>query len=164
MLRLADVDELEEVLTACQRTKARRGKVLFGSNKFRQKVSAPPNRPRTMNRRSVHAIRAPPEDSSSEDSSLDNSKNEGDLRRVYLMEKGAEESVRSSKNRPIREVDQHRQAGDQGPRSSTATPNSRCANCGSKKHGDLNSWKRLTCDRCGKKNHPSDRCLFVCRG
>ena len=80
------------------------------------------------------------------------------------MEKGAEEdpSVRSSKNQPTREVDQHRQAGDQRPRSSTATPNTRCVYCGSKKHGGLNCWKRLTCDRCGKKGHPSDRCLFVC--
>ena len=58
MLRLADVDELEDVLRARQRTKARRGKVLFGSSKFRQKAPVPPDRPREVNRRSVHAVRA----------------------------------------------------------------------------------------------------------
>ncbi|CAI5705396.1 unnamed protein product [Peronospora effusa] len=166
MLRLADVEELEEVLTACQRTKARRGKMLFGSNKFLQKAPALPDRPRDMNRRSIHAVRTPLEDSSSEDSSSDSSENEGDLRRVYLMEKeaGRDPSVRFSKNLPTREADQHRQAVDQLPGPSSATPNTRCAYCGSKKHGDLNCWKRLTCDRCGRKGHPSDRCLFVCRG
>ncbi|CAI5721616.1 unnamed protein product [Peronospora farinosa] len=165
MLRLADVEELEEVLTACQRTKARRGKMLFGSNKFRQKAPALPERPRDMNRRSIHAVRTPLEDSSSKDSSPDSSENEGDLRRVYLMEKeaGRDPSVRFSKNLPTREADQHRQAVDQRPGPSSATPNTRCAYCGSKKHGDLNCWKRLTCDRCGRKGHPSDRCLFVCR-
>lgn len=59
MLRLADVEELEEVLRARQRTKARRGKVLFGSSKFLQKIpTAPPDRPREMNRRPIHAVRA----------------------------------------------------------------------------------------------------------
>ncbi|CAI5709105.1 unnamed protein product [Peronospora effusa] len=136
MLRLADVEEWEEVLTACQRTKARRGKMLFGSNKLRQKAPALPDRPRDMNRRSIHAVRAPLKDSSSEDSSLDSSENEGDLRRVYLMEKeaGRDPSVSFSKNLPTREADQHHQAVDRRPGSSSATPNTRCAYCGSKKH------------------------------
>ena len=42
MLRLADVEELEDVLRARQRTKARRGKVLFKTSKFRQKAPVPP--------------------------------------------------------------------------------------------------------------------------
>ena len=41
VLRLADVEELEDVLRARQRTKARRGKMLFGSGKFRQKAPTP---------------------------------------------------------------------------------------------------------------------------
>ncbi|CAI5711481.1 unnamed protein product [Peronospora effusa] len=161
MLHLADVEELEEVLTACQRTKARRGKMLFGSNKLRQKAPALPDRPRNMNRRYIHAARA-----SLKDSILDSSKNEGDLRRVYLMEieAGRDPSVRFSKNLPTRDADQHRQAVEKRPVPSSATPNTRCAYCRSKKHGDLNCWKRLTCDRCGRNDHPSDRCLFVCRG
>ena len=44
MLRLADAEELEEVLRARQRSKVRRGKALFGSSKFRQKAPVPPDR------------------------------------------------------------------------------------------------------------------------
>ena len=40
----------------------------------------------------------------------------------------------------------------------------KCSHCGSRKHGNLDCWKRLVCERCGKKGHPADRCLFVCRG
>ncbi|POM68184.1 Hypothetical protein PHPALM_15688 [Phytophthora palmivora] len=25
---------------------------------------------------------------------------------------------------------------------------------------DLGCWGRLTCEKCGRKGHPSDRCLF----
>ncbi|CAH0479777.1 unnamed protein product [Peronospora belbahrii] len=38
VLHLADVEELEYVLRARQQTKARRGKILFGSGKLRQKA------------------------------------------------------------------------------------------------------------------------------
>ncbi|POM58039.1 LOW QUALITY PROTEIN: Reverse transcriptase [Phytophthora palmivora] len=31
------------------------------------------------------------------------------------------------------------------------------------RHDDLGCWKRLTCQKCGRKGHPSDHCLFVCR-
>ncbi|ETN23380.1 hypothetical protein PPTG_21010 [Phytophthora nicotianae INRA-310] len=41
---------------------------------------------------------------------------------------------------------------------------SSAAHFGSHRHDDLHCWKRLTCQRCGKRGHPSDRCLFVCRG
>ena len=40
MLRLKDVEDLEEVLLARQRAKTRQDRVLFGSNKFRQKAPA----------------------------------------------------------------------------------------------------------------------------
>ncbi|CAH0481087.1 unnamed protein product [Peronospora belbahrii] len=56
VLRLADVEELEDVLRARQWTKARRGKMLFGSGKFRQKALITPDRPRELDRRSVHAV------------------------------------------------------------------------------------------------------------
>ena len=35
--------------------------------------------------------------------------------------------------------------------------------CGSTKHGDLGCWKRLTCQHCGRKRHPSDN-FFSCAG
>ncbi|POM81873.1 LOW QUALITY PROTEIN: Hypothetical protein PHPALM_105 [Phytophthora palmivora] len=40
----------------------------------------------------------------------------------------------------------------------------RCSHCGSKKHSDLGCWRRLICHKCGKRGHPADHCLFVCRG
>ena len=167
MLRLADVKELEDVLRARQRTKARRGKVLFGSGKFRQKAPVPPDRPREMNRRSVHAVRATVEESSLEESSSDDSEEEGDLRRIYstAMEEQRGASVKNPRGRPAREADQHRQQeGDQGPRPPSAALHPRCGHCGSRKHGDSICRKRLTCERSGKKGHPTDRCLFVCKG
>ena len=167
MLRLADVDELEDVLRARQRTKARRGKVLFGSSKFRQKAPVPPDRPREVNRRSVHAVRATLEESSSEASGSDSSGDDGDQRRMYVMamENQKDSVSRGPRSRPAREADQHhRQEGDQGPRGPPAAQYPRCAHCGSRKHGDLDCWKCFTCDHCGKRGHPTDRCLFVCKG
>ncbi|OWY95389.1 hypothetical protein PHMEG_00034617 [Phytophthora megakarya] len=38
-----------------------------------------------------------------------------------------------------------------------------CTHCGSTTHDNLGCWKRLTCQKCGRKGHLSDHCLFVCR-
>ena len=35
-----------------------------------------------------------------------------------------------------------------------------CTYCGSIKHNDRGCWKRLTCQNCGRKGHPSDKCFF----
>ena len=138
MLRLADGEELEELLRARQKTKARRGKTLFGSSKFRQKLPVPPEQPRDVNRRSVHAVRATLEDSSSEGSGLDNSDNERDLRRIFLAEAERDPIPITTRDRPPREIYQHRkQAEDLGTRNTSAESNVRCTNCGSRRHGDL---------------------------
>lgn len=63
MLRLKDVEELEEVLSARKLQKMLRVNMLFGSSKFRQKALVPPDRSKEMNRRSVHAVRVSPEES-----------------------------------------------------------------------------------------------------
>uniref|UniRef100_M4BR80 Uncharacterized protein n=1 Tax=Hyaloperonospora arabidopsidis (strain Emoy2) TaxID=559515 RepID=M4BR80_HYAAE len=106
MLRLADVEELEEVLKARKKTKARRGKTLFVSSKFQQRVPAPSDRPRNVSRCSVHSVRATLKESSSEGSVLDNSDNDEDLRQIYLA--GRDPSPRTARDSPPREVDQHR--------------------------------------------------------
>ncbi|OWZ20274.1 hypothetical protein PHMEG_0005338 [Phytophthora megakarya] len=31
-------------------------------------------------------------------------------------------------------------------------------------HSDLGWWGHVTCTKYGKRGHPSDHCLFVCRG
>ena len=37
-----------------------------------------------------------------------------------------------------------------------------CTHCGSKIHDDRGCWKRLTCQKCGRRGHPSDKCLYGC--
>ena len=37
-----------------------------------------------------------------------------------------------------------------------------CAQCGSIKHDDRGCWKRLICQKRGRKGHPSEKCYFVC--
>ena len=166
MLRLADVEKLRKVLKACQKTKARRGKTLFGSRKFGQKVPAPLDRPRDVSCRSVHAVREPTERSGSEGSSLENLDNVEDMRRVYLAEAEiVQNNERTMIDRITEEVDQHqKQTEDPGIRNTAAESNVRCTHCGSRKNGDLRCWKRMTCDHCVKKRHSSDRYFFVCWG
>ena len=40
--------------------------------------------------------------------------------------------------------------------------NKACTHCGSKRHDDRGCWKILMCQKCGRKGHPSDKCLHVC--
>ena len=37
-----------------------------------------------------------------------------------------------------------------------------CYHCGSNRHDDRGCWKRLTCQKCVRKGHPSNKCFFVC--
>ena len=37
-----------------------------------------------------------------------------------------------------------------------------CTHCGSKRHGDRGCWKRLTCQKCGRKGHPAEKCYYEC--
>ena len=36
-----------------------------------------------------------------------------------------------------------------------------CTHCISTRHGDRVCWQRLTCQKCGRKGHPSKQCLYV---
>ncbi|GMF55403.1 unnamed protein product [Phytophthora fragariaefolia] len=56
-----------------------------------------------------------------------------------------------------RHINQYPRSTDEG------TPPKQCSHCGSRKHDDLGCWRCLTCDKCGKRGHPSDRSRFVCR-
>ncbi|KAE9027647.1 hypothetical protein PR001_g11925, partial [Phytophthora rubi] len=80
LLRLNDVDDLEEVLRARDRAKRKQKRSAFGS-KHRQKTSTPS--PAAPAKQSVHAVqRSAPESGS--DTGSDGSDSEGDLRRIYL--------------------------------------------------------------------------------
>ena len=138
MLRFEDVKYLEELLRVRQRMKTRRGNTIFGSIRLRQKVPAPPDQTREMNYCFVHAVRAAPDESSSEGSTLDISGNEGDLRRVYLADAERDPGAIIAGNRTTREFDQPlRQMGDPGYRNTSADSNVRCAYYVYRKNGDL---------------------------
>ncbi|OWZ05141.1 hypothetical protein PHMEG_00022824 [Phytophthora megakarya] len=82
LLRLADVDELEEGLRARERAKSRHRRSVFGS-KFRQKI--PASAPTAPARAAVRAIQAHDPSSESERvSRSDRSDSEGDLRGIFL--------------------------------------------------------------------------------
>ena len=36
-----------------------------------------------------------------------------------------------------------------------------CTHCGSIKHNDRGCWKRLTCQKCGRKEHPLGKCFYA---
>ncbi|KAK1941562.1 hypothetical protein P3T76_007428 [Phytophthora citrophthora] len=82
LLRLPDVEDLEEVLRARERAKNRQRKSAFGS-KYRQKMPvSPPTEPA---RAAMRAIQVQDPCSESEEvSGSDGSDSEGDLRRIYL--------------------------------------------------------------------------------
>ena len=51
-------------------------------------------------------------------------------------------------------------SGDQGTRRQTVP----CSHCGSQRHRDLDCWRRLTCQACGRTGHPTDHCFQRCKG
>ena len=37
-----------------------------------------------------------------------------------------------------------------------------CTHCRPKRHDDRGCWKRLTCQKCGRKGHPVEKCYHIC--
>ncbi|KAE8995697.1 hypothetical protein PR003_g26366 [Phytophthora rubi] len=163
LLRLNDVDDLEEVLRARDRAKGRQKRSAFGS-KYRQKASTPA--PAAPAKRSVHAVqRSAPESGS--DTGSDGSDSEGDLRRIYLAsaeDKGHEAKDEAQFVEPAHRGKINSDSPRPRPQQDGSDRNVRCSHCGSRKHTDLGCWRRLTCEKCGKRGHPAEHCLFVCRG
>ncbi|POM58530.1 Hypothetical protein PHPALM_36810 [Phytophthora palmivora] len=160
LLRLSDADDLEEVLRARERAKSRQKKAAFGST-----PAATTKHVRAVQIRSVES-----ESESGSDGS-DGSDSDGDNhRRIYLA---AEQDVIPKAESGMEKVDQvlitHKSTDQTPPDHRSRIQNggsdrNRCSHCGSKKHSDLGCWRRLICHKCGKRGHPADHCLFVCRG
>ncbi|OWY94111.1 LOW QUALITY PROTEIN: hypothetical protein PHMEG_00036252 [Phytophthora megakarya] len=101
----------------------------------------------------------------------DGSDSEGDLRRIFLaaaQEKLISTGGASQNPDPARsrtkgsegsQISDRRSPGDRDHQD-----RERCSHCGSRKDTDLDCWKRLICEKCGKRGHPTDRCLYACRG
>ncbi|ETO70206.1 hypothetical protein F444_13291 [Phytophthora nicotianae P1976] len=168
LLRISGADALEEVLRTRQRAKNRQGCAHFRSSKYRQKAAGS-NATKSAPTRKVQAVVTTNQPDSDSDSGLSGSESDGDLRRIYLASTEGESKTQvTAPNEP------DRTASGQTPPPRDASPTQRsphgrpqfqrCTHCGSHRHDDLHCWKRLTCQRCGKRGHPSDRCLIVCRG
>ncbi|ETO58694.1 hypothetical protein F444_22926, partial [Phytophthora nicotianae P1976] len=168
LLRISDADALEEVLRARQRAKNRHGRAHFGPSKYRQKAASS-DATKSASTRKVQTVVTANQSDSDSDSGLSGSESDRDLRRIYLAATEGE-----SKTQATVPDEPDRTASGQTPPPREANPGQRsphgrpqfqrCTHCGSHRHDDLHCWERLTCQRCGKRGHPSDRCLFVCRG
>uniref|UniRef100_H3H6F8 Retrotransposon gag domain-containing protein n=1 Tax=Phytophthora ramorum TaxID=164328 RepID=H3H6F8_PHYRM len=162
LLRIPDADTLEETLRSRQRAKARQGRTVYGSIKPKQKM--PTGITPSANARAVRTVRTTANSSESEPETS-GSEGEGDLRRVYFAAT-PDQPTRSrsdqEQRRPSRDSNDRRLDRPAGPLEGEV-PRKPCSHCESSKHTDLGCWKRLTCEKCGKKGHPTDRCLFVCK-
>ncbi|KAE9282870.1 hypothetical protein PR003_g27290, partial [Phytophthora rubi] len=166
LLRLADADQLEDVLRARERAKSRQKKSTVPS-KYRSKPSAPA--PPAGQTRAVRAIQVA-ETRSEYGSDPEDSGSDGELVRAYVAAASDQPQTPATVD-PPRAQDPGRPSdatGDSQPQEHRPRFNrdgqQRCSHCGSHRHSDLGCWKRLTCQKCGKRGHPSDRCFFVCRG
>ncbi|POM61279.1 LOW QUALITY PROTEIN: hypothetical protein PHPALM_29726, partial [Phytophthora palmivora] len=164
LLRLSDADDLEEVLRARERAKSRQKEAAFGSSKYRQKATNPAPAATTKHVRAVQ-IRTVESESESGSDGSDGSDSDGDNPAEQDVIPKAESGMEKVEQVPIT----HKSTGQTPPdhRSrihSGGFDRNRCSRCGSKKHSDLGCWRRLTCHKCGKRGHPADHCLFVCRG
>jgi hypothetical protein len=163
MLRLSDADRLEDVLRARERAKARQKKST-GSSKYQ---SRPSPSPPTALTRAVHAIQTV-EARSEYRSDSEGSGSEGELARAYAAAVSDRPQTPPAADPPRapdpgRPNDAPRDAEPQDRRPRfNKEGQQRCSHCGSPRHSDLGCWKRLTCQKCGKRGHPSDRCFFVC--
>ncbi|POM57577.1 Hypothetical protein PHPALM_37889 [Phytophthora palmivora] len=161
LLRIPDADTLEEALRSRQRAKARQSKVVYGSIKPRQKnnSAAVPS----ASTRAVRAVKAISDSCESEEDS-GGSDGKAGLRRVYFAasgnNKGQQDQDQRNQDRSRSEAGNNRVPQD---RLDIGSPPKRFSHCGSRKHSDLWCWGRLTCEKCGRKGHPSDRCIFTCK-
>ncbi|EGZ11354.1 hypothetical protein PHYSODRAFT_260831 [Phytophthora sojae] len=122
---------------------------LFGSNKFRQKAPTPPTQPA----RAVHAIHVASDEYDSERESRDSDdrqydQDEADEERAKLFVAG-----QAPPGEPARRNVDPDDSGRDRPR---------CRHCGLRRQVEGDCWKLLTCHKCGGQ-HPTDRCLRVCK-
>ncbi|OWY96112.1 LOW QUALITY PROTEIN: hypothetical protein PHMEG_00033709, partial [Phytophthora megakarya] len=164
LLRLTDADDLEEVLRARDRANNRQNHAAFGPSKYRQKTTN--TAPSAQRNKCIQAVDSGsisgPNESDGSDSDIDSH------HRIFLAAnedvtpKVEKESANLDPRLPDRDHDQ--QDHNSKIQSNGFNRDRCCSHCGSWKHSDLGCWRRVTCTKCSKRGHPSDHCLFVCRG
>ncbi|OWZ19432.1 hypothetical protein PHMEG_0006328 [Phytophthora megakarya] len=167
LLRLTEADDLEEVLRARDRAKNRQKKAAFEASQYRQK---PTNTTPSAPAKQVRAIQIQANDTGSDSESDGSGGSDSDIdshRRIFLA---ANEDVTPKVEKESTNLDPRLPDRDHGHQDHNSrihrngVNRDRCSHCGSRKHSDLGCWRRVTCTKCGKRGHPSDHCLFVCRG
>ncbi|CAH0484613.1 unnamed protein product [Peronospora farinosa] len=154
LLRLGDADDMEETLRTYQRMEGRQYPSAMGSSKFRQRSASASTPIPSKPTRAVRAIRL--EGSSSEsDSDLSGSDADTDRRNLCVATVPDRVKKFNDQRAALDHLNQ-----DRGP--DRVVNQKACTHCGSKKHDDRGCWKRLTCQKCGRKGHPSDKCFFTC--
>ncbi|GMF21913.1 unnamed protein product [Phytophthora lilii] len=150
-----------------ERAKNRQKRSAFGSSKYRQKAPTPaPAAPA----KHVRAIQAKTSDSGSDSGSDGLDSDEDEHRRNVLAANREQGSQVANDSTAPDQVQQDRRPMDPASHDHRSripmdgSDRGRCTHCGSRKHTDLGCWRRLTCQKCGKRGHPADHCLFVCRG
>uniref|UniRef100_A0AAV1TW70 Uncharacterized protein n=1 Tax=Peronospora matthiolae TaxID=2874970 RepID=A0AAV1TW70_9STRA len=156
LLNVEDADAMQKTLHGYQQGRSRQWKVMMRSSKFRQKGN--PGSAFSKPARAVRMVRT--EDVSSDSGS--------DTCGSYLKDRLRSIHVTASTDRRASPDDVAANARSVDPNTrqdyqDRNTPSKPCTHCGSTKHGDLGCWKRLTCQKFGRKGHPSDNCFFVCR-
>ncbi|EGZ14029.1 hypothetical protein PHYSODRAFT_256127 [Phytophthora sojae] len=155
VLRLTDSEALEGVLLAMRRRHQRR-KIETQGSKYRQKAPAPAASSKAVRvvttgrgRRGDHGDLNEFEG----ESSSSDSESEDERAHVFLA---ARTPTPGDGEQPGARQDREDQLGR--PKYGT-----RCSHCESRKHTDLGCWTRLTCQKCGRMGHPTDKCFYVCK-
>ncbi|OWZ12183.1 hypothetical protein PHMEG_00014692 [Phytophthora megakarya] len=160
LLRLTGADDLEEVLRARNRAKIRQKKAAFESSKYRKKpINTAPPAPAKQ----VRAIQIQANDSGSDSESDGLGGSGSDIDSDRRISLAANEDVTPKSRRTwIHDFRGHQD--NNAKIHGNGFNRDRCSHGGSRKHSDLDCWRCVTCTKCGKRGHPSDHCLFVCRG
>uniref|UniRef100_A0AAV1TVX9 CCHC-type domain-containing protein n=1 Tax=Peronospora matthiolae TaxID=2874970 RepID=A0AAV1TVX9_9STRA len=154
-LRLDDVDTLKFTLHTYERMQKSKGNLPISSGKFRSRLASPYSPSPSKPARAVRAIHVGGESSSSE-SYISSAESDDEQRRVYsaraayhMKDRGNDRPTKPRSN--DRERDHERAEGHKS-----------CTHCGSKRHDERGCWKRLTCQKCGRRGHPFDKCFYGC--
>ncbi|EGZ07123.1 hypothetical protein PHYSODRAFT_341284 [Phytophthora sojae] len=155
VLRLPDSEALEGVLLVMRRRHQRR-KIETQGSKYRQKAPAPAASSRAVRVVTTGRGRRGDHEGLNEfegESSSSDSESEDERAHVFLA---ARTPTQGDGEQPGGRQDREDQLGR--PKHGT-----RCSHCGSRKHTDLGCRKRLTCQKCGRMGHPTDKCFYVCK-
>uniref|UniRef100_A0AAV1TP89 CCHC-type domain-containing protein n=1 Tax=Peronospora matthiolae TaxID=2874970 RepID=A0AAV1TP89_9STRA len=155
LLRLDDVLTLELTLHTHERMQKRKCNLLIRSGKFRSRSASPyslsPSKPARAGRPNHVGG-----ESSSSESDICSAESDEENQSVYSATTADYTKDRGNDRPPKprsndRERDHERAEGHKS-----------CTHCGFKRHGGRGCWKRLTCQKCERRGHLSDKCFYEC--